>query len=482
MTAVDEETTGGVLVAVCRERADGERRVALTPDEVTRLGEKGARVRLERGAGTPAGFADESYALAGAELVADAAAALAGADAVLRVAPPDEGEIAALPEGVLVISYLRPLDRPEIAQQLAARGVSALAVELVPRITRAQTMDALSSQASVAGYRAVLVAATHLPRYFPLLMTAAGTVPPAKVLVLGAGVAGLQAIATARRLGAVVSAFDVRPVVREQVESLGATFLEVELPEAGEASGGYAQELSEETQRLQRELLAEHIAGSDVVITTALVPGQAGAAADRGRHGRVDAAGLRDRRPRRRGRRQLRADRAGRDRRARERHDRRRPQPGRRDALRREPPLRAQRHRVARRVPAGGPHRDRRGRRRDRRLPRLPPRRRRPSRRPGAPAVNSQLIHELTVLALAVFVGFEVISKVPTMLHTPLMSGTNAIHGIVIVGAILVAGAGGSGLATILGLIAVAFGAINVVGGFVVTDRMLQMFRRKDET
>jgi NAD(P) transhydrogenase subunit alpha len=272
---MDEETTGaGVVVAVCRERADGERRVAITPDEVRRLGEKGARVRLERGAGTPAGFADESYALAGAELVADAAGALAGADVVLRVSPPDPDEIAALPESALVISYLRPLERPEISQRLAARGVSALAVELVPRITRAQTMDALSSQASIAGYRAVLLASTLLPRYFPLMMTAAGTVPPAKVLVLGAGVAGLQAIATARRLGAIVTAFDVRPAVREQVESLGATFLEVELPDAGEASGGYALELSQETQRLQRELLAEHIAGSDVVVTTALVPGK----------------------------------------------------------------------------------------------------------------------------------------------------------------------------------------------------------------
>ena len=275
MTDVNEESpAGGVLVAVCRERADGERRVALTPEETGRLREKGARIRLERGAGTPAGYPDESYALAGAELVADAAAALAGADVVLRVAPPSAEEIAALPASALVISYLRPLDQPEIAQALAARGVSALAIELVPRITRAQTMDALSSQANIAGYRAVLMAATHLPRYFPLLMTAAGTVPPAKVLVLGAGVAGLQSIATARRLGAVVSAFDVRPAVREQVESLGATFLEVELPEAGEASGGYAQELSEETQRLQRELLAEHIAGSDVVVTTALVPGR----------------------------------------------------------------------------------------------------------------------------------------------------------------------------------------------------------------
>jgi NAD(P) transhydrogenase subunit alpha len=275
VTGIDEETAPpGVLVAVCRERADGERRVALTPDETTRLCATGARVRIERGAGTSAGFPDESYALAGAELAADAAAALAGADVVLRVAPPEPGEIAALPQTALVISYLRPLDRPEVSKALAERGVSALAVELVPRITRAQTMDALSSQANIAGYRAVLVASTHLPRYFPLLMTAAGTVPPAKVLVLGAGVAGLQAIATARRLGAVVSAFDVRPAVREQVESLGARFLEVDLPEAGESGGGYARELSEETQRLQRELLAEHIAGSDVVVTTALVPGR----------------------------------------------------------------------------------------------------------------------------------------------------------------------------------------------------------------
>ena len=272
--AEDTAPGSGVLVAVCGERADGERRVALTPDEVKRLLATGARVRIERGAGAAAGYPDESYALAGADLADDAAGALAGADVVLRVAPPSDAEIAQLPASALVISFLRPLDRPELIQALAARGVSALAMELVPRITRAQTMDALSSQANIAGYRSVLVASTLLPRYFPLLMTAAGTVPPAKVLVLGAGVAGLQAIATARRLGAVVSAFDVRPAVREQVESLGATFLEVELPEAGEAGGGYAQELSQDAQALQRELLAEHIAASDVVVTTALVPGR----------------------------------------------------------------------------------------------------------------------------------------------------------------------------------------------------------------
>ncbi len=275
MTEQAEEIAApGVLVAVCRERADGERRVALTPDEVRRLSESGVSVRLERGAGTAAGYPDESYALSGAELVADAAAALDRADVVLRVGPPAADEIAALPADAVLLSHLRPLDQPELIRALATHGVTALAVELVPRITRAQTMDALSSQANIAGYRAVLVASTLLPRYFPLLMTAAGTVPPAKVLVLGAGVAGLQAIATARRLGAVVSAFDVRPVVREQVESLGASFLEVDLPETGEASGGYAQELSEETQRRQRELLAEHVGASDVVITTALVPGR----------------------------------------------------------------------------------------------------------------------------------------------------------------------------------------------------------------
>ena len=275
MTDPAEETTApGVLVAVCRERADGERRVALTPDEVERLSESGARIRFERGAGTAAGYPDESFALNGAELVADAAAALTGADVVLRVAPPTDEEIAAIPANALLISHLRPLDQPELIQALADRGLSALAIELVPRITRAQTMDALSSQANIAGYRSVLVASTLLPRYFPLLMTAAGTVPPARVLVLGAGVAGLQAIATARRLGAVVSAFDVRPAVREQVESLGATFLEVDLPETGESSGGYAQEQSADTQRRQRELLAEHVAASDVVVTTALVPGR----------------------------------------------------------------------------------------------------------------------------------------------------------------------------------------------------------------
>jgi NAD(P) transhydrogenase subunit alpha len=263
-----------VLVAVCRERADGERRVALTPDEVKRLGESGARVRLERGAGEAAGYPDESYALIGVELVADAAAALAGAEVVLRVAPPSEDEVAALPPNALLICHLRPLERPELIQALAARGLTALAVELVPRITRAQTMDALSSQASIGGYRAVLLAALEMGRFFPMLTTAAGTIKPASVLILGAGVAGLQAIATARRLGAVVTAFDVRDVVREQVESLGARFLELDLQADAEGEGGYAKELAEDAAKRQQEAMAEAIGRFDVVITTALVPGR----------------------------------------------------------------------------------------------------------------------------------------------------------------------------------------------------------------
>jgi NAD(P) transhydrogenase subunit alpha len=262
----------GVVVAVLRERDAGERRVALVPAAIAALTALGAQVVVEPGAGEGAGFSDDAYREAGAQV---AAGALADAGVVALVGPPPDDFVDELSPGTLIAGFLAPLSRPDLARRLAARGVDSLAMELVPRITRAQAMDALSSQASVAGYRAVLLAAENLPRFFPMLMTAAGTIRPAKVLVLGAGVAGLQAIATARRLGAVVSAFDVRPAVREQVESLGATFLEVELPEGGEGEGGYARELSQETAQRQQELLAHHVAASDVVITTALVPGRA---------------------------------------------------------------------------------------------------------------------------------------------------------------------------------------------------------------
>jgi H+-translocating NAD(P) transhydrogenase subunit alpha len=258
-----------VRIGVPRESAPGERRVALVPDSVSRLTSTGLEVAVEREAGAGASVADERYREAGAEIVDDAF----DADVVAKVRKPSVKELKALREGSVLIGFLQPLTDPEGLEALGKRGVTAFALEAIPRITRAQSMDALSSQSTVAGYKAVLLAATRLPRFFPMLMTAAGTVTPAKVLVLGAGVAGLQAIATARRLGAVVSAYDTRPVVKEQVESLGATF--VDLGVAGEeTAGGYAVELTEEQQRLQQEELARRIGDSDVVVTTALVPGR----------------------------------------------------------------------------------------------------------------------------------------------------------------------------------------------------------------
>ena len=255
-----------------RESAPGERRVAFVPDVVSTLGGRGFELVVERGAGVAAGFADEAYAAAGAEL-ADASTLLDGAAAVVRVAPPTPAESDRLPGGIVLVGFLDPLGRPEVVERLAARGVVGFAMEAVPRITRAQPMDALSSQATVAGYKAAVLAADRLPKLYPLLMTAAGTIAPARALVLGAGVAGLQAIATTRRLGAVVSAFDVRPAVKEQVESLGASFLDLGVT-GEETEGGYARELSAEDQERQRGALAERIPDFDVVITTALVPGR----------------------------------------------------------------------------------------------------------------------------------------------------------------------------------------------------------------
>jgi H+-translocating NAD(P) transhydrogenase subunit alpha len=259
-------------VGVPRETAPGERRVALVPEVAGRLAGGGFDVLVERGAGAEAGFTDDAFAEAGARLVGGDEL-YRDADAVVKVARPSAGEIARLRGGVVLIAFLQPLTDAETSRALAERGVVAFAMESIPRITRAQPMDALSSQSTVAGYKAALIAADRLPRFFPMLMTAAGTVPPAKVLVLGAGVAGLQAIATAHRLGAVVSGFDVRPVVKEQVESLGARFLDLGI-RGEETAGGYARELSPEEQARQQEALTEAIPGFDAVITTALVPGR----------------------------------------------------------------------------------------------------------------------------------------------------------------------------------------------------------------
>ena len=256
-------------IGVPRETAPGERRVALIPDGVSRLVATGLEVAVERGAGTAASVPDQAYADAGARIVNDAF----DADLVAKVQKPGAGELERLREGSVLVGFLQPLVDPEGVESLGTRGVTAFALESIPRITRAQSMDALSSQSTVAGYKAVLLAAARLPRFFPMLMTAAGTVAPAKVLVLGAGVAGLQTIATARRLGAVVSAFDTRPVVREQVESLGADFLDLGVS-GEETAGGYAVELTEEQQRRQQHELAKRIGDSDVVVTTALVPGK----------------------------------------------------------------------------------------------------------------------------------------------------------------------------------------------------------------
>ncbi|HLI61065.1 MAG TPA: Re/Si-specific NAD(P)(+) transhydrogenase subunit alpha [Solirubrobacteraceae bacterium] len=261
-------------IGVPRETAEGERRVALVPDVVRKLSAtESTEVLVERGAGGGALIPDDAFAEAGARLVDDAAQALR-ADVVLKVAPPSLEEIGALGAETTYIGFLAPLTNGTGVSALARAGVTSFAMEAIPRISRAQSMDALSSQANIAGYRAALIGAQELGRYYPMLMTAAGTIRPATVLVLGAGVAGLQAIATARRLGAVVQGFDVRAAVKEQVESLGATFLEFDLGGDLEGQGGYARELTPEQQARQQELMAEALGKVDVVITTALVPGR----------------------------------------------------------------------------------------------------------------------------------------------------------------------------------------------------------------
>ncbi len=259
-------------VGVAKESEPGETRVAVVPDTARRLTGDGVDVLVEHLAGEAATFSDGAYEEAGADVV-PADELYGEADVVCKVRKPSPEELERLREGQALVALLQPLTDPELLEQLARRGVTAFSMDAIPRVTRAQPMDALSSQSTVSGYKAALLAAEHLGKFFPMLTTAAGTIPPAKVLVLGAGVAGLQAIATARRLGAVVVAFDVRPVVKEQVESLGATFLELDV-EGAEGVGGYAVALAEDQHAREQELIARHAAESDAVITTALVPGR----------------------------------------------------------------------------------------------------------------------------------------------------------------------------------------------------------------
>lgn len=259
-------------LAVPAETVAGERRIAIVPEVAKRLVGGGWSVSVQSGAGQQAAFTDVDYIAAGVDVAPDAAACLTGAAAVVRVQPPGVEDAARIPEAALVLSFLQPAASSAALRALSAKGCSVFSFDLLPRISRAQSMDALSSQATVSGYRAALVAATHLGRFFPMLMTAAGTVPPAKVLVMGAGVAGLQAIATCRRLGAVVRAYDVRAAAKEEAESLGATF--VDLAVSAEGIGGYARELSPEELAAQQRALADEVTRADVVVTTAAVPGR----------------------------------------------------------------------------------------------------------------------------------------------------------------------------------------------------------------
>ena len=271
-------------IAIPKETMNGERRVALVPDMAKRLTGKGITVRLEQGAGEQAGYPDDRYVEVGAEVVSDTASLWGGADVVLKIHMPGEPggtdggggrhEVDMLREGAVLVGLLYPLTNGDAVERMVRHKVTSFSLDQLPRITRAQSMDVLSSMSTVAGYKAVLLAAAAVGKFFPMLVTAAGTIAPSKALVLGAGVAGLQAIATARRLGAVVQAFDVRPAVKEQVESLGAKFLEIETVAEAETAGGYAKELSEEQSRRNREVIHGAAVRADVVITTALIPGK----------------------------------------------------------------------------------------------------------------------------------------------------------------------------------------------------------------
>lgn len=262
-------------IAIPKATLDGETRVSLIPETCTRLKKLGLESILEAGAGYAAGFPDSEYESAGAKVYATADELFGAADIIVSVCPPTDSDLARLRSGCTLFSILNPLVRHDLVRRLAEGGVTSLAMDLMPRISRAQKMDVLSSQSTVSGYKAVLLASIELDKMFPMMMTAAGTLTPAKVLILGAGVAGLQAIATARRLGAVVEAFDVRPAVKEQVQSLGAKFVEVEAPtEDAEDKGGYAKEMSDAYKQKQKEAIAKHVKESDIAISTALIPGK----------------------------------------------------------------------------------------------------------------------------------------------------------------------------------------------------------------
>ncbi len=468
-------------IFIPRETARGERRAPVVPETAAKLVKLGAEVEVESGVGQTIGQADDAYAKAGASVSQNRLASLSSADLVLRLRKPPAEEVGLLKPGSVHVSYLDPFNEPELVRALARQGVSAVSMEMIPRTTLAQKMDALSSQANLGGYVAVILAADRLDRIFPMLMTPAGTISPARVFIVGVGVAGLQAIATARRLGARVDAFDTRPVVEEQVRSLGAKFVKIDLGETGETAQGYAKALTEEQLRRQREGMARVCAQSDVVITTAQVFGRKAPliVTTEMVEGMRPGSVVVDMAVESGQRRVLEAGRGGRG----ERRPRRRPrQPARPRRLPREPDVLEQPRQLRRALLGQGAEtppprrrgRDHQGLPDHLRQPRL---QRDHPQPPGGPG----MILLVFVFVLAIFLGVELISRVPSQLHTPLMSGSNAISGITIVAALVAVGTESTTLANVLGTLAVVAATINVVGGYLVTDRMLAMFKKKDD-
>ena len=472
-------------LVVVKESVAGERRVAVTPQTAQKLVRLGADVRLESGVGASLHVDDAAYVAAGATVGARDQL-LAEADVLLTVQPPGTEVVAALRPGAVTVGFLDPFFNHGLVRALAHARLSSLCMELIPRTTYAQKMDALSSQASLAGYAAVVVSASRSHKAFPMMSTPAGTIAPARVFIVGAGVAGLQAIATAKRLGARVEAYDTRPVVKEQVQSLGARFVELDVGETGQTEQGYAKELTPEQLEMQRHQMAAVCAHSDVVITTAQVFGRRApliiteemVSGMKPGSVIVDLAASTGGQPLRRGRRHG------------ERRDDPRPL---RSAVRRrtgcQPDVREQRlqpdrTRLGRR---GRQAQTRHERRHHRRLLADPwrgdsRRARAHGRRSRNREARMSVLLLLFIFVLANFLGLELINKVPSQLHTPLMSGSNAISGITIVGAMAATAVGGT-LGTVLAVLALVFATINVVGGYLVTDRMLGMFKagRKSE-
>jgi NAD(P) transhydrogenase subunit alpha len=509
-------------IGICKEVYANECRVAATPDTVKKLQKLGFEVAIESGAGAAANFTDEAYQQAGCEIISDAPTLWSATDIILKVRPPEAQEIELIPEGKTLISFIWPAQNQELLERLATRQATVLAMDAVPRISRAQKMDALSSMANIAGYRAVVEAANNFGRFFTGQITAAGKVPPAKVMVIGAGVAGLAAIGTARGLGAIVRAFDTRPAVKEQVESLGAEFLELEFKEDGTGEGGYAKVMSKEFIEAEMALFAQQAQEVDIIITTALIPGKPAPkliteemvtsmkegsvivdlAAEQGgncavtkpnevyRYKGVTIVGLTDL-PSRMATQasqlygsnlwHLLKDMGG--------------------AEDYKVDLEDEVVRGALVLHQG-------------KITWPPPKINNPSPTPSQPAAAAvagktpteqqetkssgflwlilaglvtiaigigapaSFLSHLTVFVLACFIGWQVIWNVSPALHTPLMSVTNAISGIIIIGGMLQISGPLSSPTTILGAIAILIGTINISGGFLVTQRMLKMFQK----